>query len=273
MPYSGDEIRSLAISLLRQRTERDKQTKVGASNLSNFCDWHLASALRHDPQKPSYVEYGDDERAWLGGVIGTAIHGLLESRESDDDFIVEQALKIGDLDGYGDIWSKPDLYIASGHHLVDWKTSKRDRTKAMRQLLGQADFKLTSSEKLEGARLKLEMYKRQTHLYAKGLIDAGMPVERISIAFINRDATGWFDASEWADEYSDPSKNRDVWEWTFDYDAEYAEATWAHIRGIWAKVQNGDRDFERHRYCYPCQKSGAQLGTPETNFIVPWDAA
>lgn len=264
---TAEQVRLLGVRTMRRQTERDRQVKVGASNLSNPCDYHLAMDLRGESTKPDYMEFGEDERAWLGGKNGTGIHAVFswaveelqkDTPPSERDLLSEYKLKIGHINGYGDVNSTLDLATISMGHLIDLKTTLRKKTAQYWAALGRKS-KVTSIPVIESARSKLAQYQVQTHFYSKGLIDQGIAIDGNSLLFINRDGTGWFDSEEHEEDFKNPDNNRDIWEWTYDYDQGLVDAAWARVNRIYEDVANGRRDFERHEHCYPCQKSGADL--------------
>jgi len=46
---------------------------------------------------------------------------------------VEQKIHLGELEGYGTISSKPDLALVKQKHLIDWKTSTRDKSRKLQR--------------------------------------------------------------------------------------------------------------------------------------------
>lgn len=133
MALTDDEVRNLAVSILKAPTARDAQTKIGASNLANGCDFCLASNLLGDMRETPMLD-----RAYLGRVWGTAGHGLIEKRmkawlaeqrkadreEWDEvkrqgvnalarrfpDAQVEKRFALGTIPGYGRVGSTADLF-------------------------------------------------------------------------------------------------------------------------------------------------------------------
>ena len=61
--------------ILLRKTDRDRQRKVGASNMSNACSRCLADDLLGIPQGSSPYN--------MGAIVGTAIHEYLEKRNFD----------------------------------------------------------------------------------------------------------------------------------------------------------------------------------------------
>lgn len=232
---TNNRIQEIAVSLFKQESERDKQKKIGASDFSDPCSYHLAKKLLGHPEDP--MKY------WLGGKIGTAVHSFLEDAITKADLeqlpelkgcIVEEKIHIGELDGYGIISSKPDLVMVEGNHLVDWKTSTRDKTRKMQKVLfGESkDASVTYS---------LKKYYTQAQIYAWGKNNAGLPIDACSLVFINRDGT----------------TENDVWSYTFDYDESHAKMAWDRLVAIWTALQSNPdpKQFESDPDCFKCKIS------------------
>lgn len=228
------QVRELALTLLTLESDRDRQRKVGASQISDPCTYHLASAL---------VNTGDERsKYWLGAKIGTATHMLLEDaiEKVDTNVIpelegamVEQKIVLGELPEYGVISSKPDLAMPAENHLIDWKTSTRKKSTKLQKYLDGASFSDAESE------YTMMKYMAQTQLYAWGLNKAGTQIDNISLVFVNRDGT----------------MESDVWSHTFQYDEGLASALWVRLEKLWDAIQSGAEldDFDRHPECFRCK--------------------
>lgn len=229
MSLTGNEVKDLALGLFRAESERDKQYKVGASQISDPCTRHLAKALL--AQRETDIKY------WLGGKIGTSVHLFLENAietASDPifaDAMVEKKITLGSLDNYGTVSSKPDLYLPSVRHLIDWKTSTRAKTKKLQDVVAG----LKQDDETE---YTLKKYIGQTQLYAWGLTKGSDPVEKISLVFINRDGT----------------YENDIWEYTFDYDESIAVALWRRLEYLWNELEDGVHpdNYAPNPNCYKC---------------------
>jgi hypothetical protein len=227
MTLDDDQIKQLALDLLKSKTNRDKQRKIGPSGIGNPCDYCLALAL---------LGAGNDAPSpwWLGARIGTAMHSMLEhevdkhtDRPLSPEFNVlqdantETRLFITTVDGYGDIYGNSDLRLTTDN-LIDWKSSTRDKIKKY---------------KLDGVP---PQYVVQQMLYAYGWnqIEAGA-VERCSLVFVARDGTG----------------DNDVFVYSFDYDETVALDALNRLRELWDFLQSGgDPDIlESHEDCFVCQ--------------------
>jgi hypothetical protein len=229
MTLSSGYIKELTLSLLNQETERDKQRKVGASNLSDPCTRHLAHAMIGAPEAP--VKY------WLGGKIGTAIHSFIESAIGDSSnpvfsgSLVEHKILLGQIAGYGDVHSKPDLVLPAISSLIDWKTTSRKKIKKIQDLVDGVKHDLD-------AEYTMQKYLGQTQLYAWGLNKSGIKVDDIAIVFINRDGT----------------YENDIWAYTVPYQEEVAVALWDRATALWTELENGAHpdSYAPHPQCFKC---------------------
>ncbi len=229
MSLTNSQVKQMTVDLFLQKSERDKQYKVGASNISNPCTKHLAHDLLGKPE--------GEQKYWMGAKIGTAIHGFLESAidSSSDDFlsgaIVEKKIHLGTLVGYGDISSKPDLVMPKLHHLVDWKTSTRAKVKKLQNLVDGIKYDAASE-------FTLKKYIGQAMLYAWGLNKSGTRIDAITLVFINRDGTN----------------ENDIWTYTIDYDESMAVALWTRLENLWAELQDGTHpdNYAGTEHCFKC---------------------
>lgn len=228
--------RDLALRLLREPTARDKQTFIGASSFGSPCSYCIASELKGLKEK-------GPNRYWLGGVIGTAVHNLLEerAREMLSNVIIEKKIYLGTLEGYGEIYSKPDLVTLDDRRVIDWKTTTKEKLKWLREAkeMDPSPYELS---KVTDARFTLTKYLGQIMSYARGLWLAGIEVDVLTLTFICRDGL----------------KDEDIWSVDFDYDPEYADKVWNRLVSIWEYVRDGKdideipSDFR----CYSCSVSG-----------------
>lgn len=234
---ADSRIKEMTLALFKIESERDKQSKVGASDFSDPCEYHLAKKLLGG--EPGEFKY------FLGAKIGTATHEFLEARIPQIDIaeypefasaVVEETITIGELDGYGVIKSKPDLVLRDGKHLIDWKTSKRDKSKQLQAVIdGIAKDTKVAAE----AMYSLKKYYAQAQIYAYGLNKSGTEIDACSLVFINRDGT------------YDP----DIWTYTFPYDEAFAQSMWDRLARIWEEVSTGKdlEEFSKDPECFSCK--------------------
>lgn len=226
---SANQIKDLTIGLFLQESERDKQHKVGASQISDPCTRHLAHALVGTESAP--------QKYWMGGKIGTSIHAFLESaianssESSFSDAIVEHKIVLGNVDGYGVVSSKPDLVLPSHNLLVDWKTSSRAKVKKIQNYIDGIKDDAASA-------YTVQKYLGQANLYAWGLNKSGIMIEDIALVFINRDGT----------------YENDIYVLPTKYDEPFALALWIRLENLWAELDAGahPNDYQGHPECYKC---------------------
>lgn len=231
------QVKDLTLRLFKMETDRDKQRKVGASQISDPCTYHLAKALTNAEEVPA--------KYWLGGKIGTATHMFLEdsiAKASLEDFpelegcMVEQKITLGELDGYGTVSSKPDLVLVKENHLIDWKTSTRDKARKLLKVLDSIENNQPIKD--TGSFYTFQKYIAQVQLYAWGLNQGGTKIDSCSLVFVNRDGT----------------TEADIFTYTFDYSEELALAIWHRLESLWSSIQSGvdieklDKDGD----CFKC---------------------
>jgi hypothetical protein len=232
-------VKDLAVSLLRQESARDKQRKVGASQISDPCTYHLARALTLSGETPS--------KYWLGAKIGTAVHMLLEDAVTKADLSelpelknckIEETIVLGELSGYGTIKSKPDLMLVEANHLIDWKTSTRTKSAKMQRYLDSVHSQEEGKKVDTASEYTLGKYVAQAQLYAWGLNCEGIDVDNCSLVFINRDGT----------------TEADVWTYTFEYSQDYALSMWSRLQNLWSEIEAGldIEQLERNPDCFKC---------------------
>ncbi|MFF2388929.1 hypothetical protein [Agromyces sp. NPDC058104] len=150
-PIPDEDLRAIAYALLTAETPRDRQRRVGASNLANPCDHDLACDFAGIQRSAAQAD-----RAWMGRVVGTAFHGVLEDREqasldfaltgpettvwdapavkwigqSFPDMKIEEHLTLGEIEGYGPIGTTRDIGL-NADHMGDWKNSTRHKSLLM----------------------------------------------------------------------------------------------------------------------------------------------
>ncbi len=229
MSLTDAQVKDLTLGLFLQKSDRDKQRKVGASNISDPCTRHLAHALVSNDDTP--------QKYFLGGKVGTAIHGFLEAaiaNSSDDIFtgaLVEQKIELGTIEGYGTVHSKPDLVLPGSAQLLDWKTTSRAKIKKIRDYLDGIKQDAASE-------YTVTKYFGQAQLYAWGLNRAGITIDRVTLVFINRDGTC----------------ETDIYTYGVDYDEDFAVALWNRVDNLWKELENGSHpeNYEPHPQCYKC---------------------
>lgn len=169
---------SLVRSTLERGDDRDKQRRIGPSEIGNTCQRCLADRFLgvETPARRGYP---------LAPWIGTAVHAHLESLLGDD-AMTETKVHVGDIPGYGPVSGTADVY--KDGHLGDYKVmSKRNIAALKRAFVIRRDGSVAFTDTPKAA--TAQQYWIQQNLYAKGLQDAGHGVEDCTLILIPRDAT------------------------------------------------------------------------------------
>jgi hypothetical protein len=226
----NDEIKWLVLDMLKDPSERDRQTLIGPSEIGNSCDYCVARRLMESKGHPRK----DVGQYWLGARIGTAIHEALQiegekhAQSGKGRFkalrgaVLEKRFPLTVIEGYGEINLKPDLVLVNDAVLVDYKTTSKAKL---------AHYKLDGVPR---------QYIIQQNLYAFGLRRNGIDIQRIALVFINRDGT----------------QDSDVNVLSFEVDEEIAVKALDRLQKIWDDLTNGKTpdDFESDEDCYYCRR-------------------
>ena len=116
------EIYDDIIRELTKPSERDKQRKVGPSELGDLCERCLAEKL---------LGVHDEEKTYpLAPMIGTAFHLYLETTLDLKDYLKETRVTVGTIEGYGNISGTADGFDVESGHVVDYKVLSKKKIKA-----------------------------------------------------------------------------------------------------------------------------------------------
>lgn len=149
--------------------------------------------------------------------VGTAVHALLEtyfdrfnlmfadSTGGQERFLVEHRVNVGTIGGI-DIWGNDDLYDRVTATVIDWKTCTPEKIRHY---------------KANGPGQK---YRAQAHLYGRGFIAQGMPVDNVMLVFLLRNG-----------------ELRDHYIWHEPYDEQVALDALARANAIHAATALGGR--------------------------------
>lgn len=220
--------------ILSRKTARDKQRLIGASNICNPCDRCLADDILERPREGGTYN--------MGAVLGTAIHAYLDERNTDPSAQREISVTLGEIPGYGVITSRTDLYIGSEKMSVDFKTTTRDKIKLYQRVVEQETASDYDTDAIRDARATLESYVYQVQLYAWGLVQKGLPVNRVAIVFIARDGQ---------------IIDRDVWGLELPYRQDWAVRAFQRAVDLYYWLQHPDNDPEdlvSAESCYYCNQ-------------------
>ena len=154
------DFRLRLIQEISKPTDRDKQKRVGPSELGKDCNKCLARGLMDERADQDFSLY-----PWLG----TGNHLYMEHATFPE---AEHELKllVGEVEGYGEIKGTTDMYDPADKAVVDWK------------FVGLKNLK---KYRVQGVS---QQYRVQGQLYGRGCELSGRRVEKIRIAFIPRDS-------------------------------------------------------------------------------------
>ena len=166
---------------LMKPSERDRQRRVGPSELGDLCERCLAEKL--------LGIHKDENNHPLAPMIGTAFHLYLENVIGLEDYLKETKVTVGTIDGYGDISGTCDGFDIATGHVVDYKVLSKKKIKAF----SSATFfdedrnpEFFSDSLTEG---QLKKYYYQMMLYGLGMENAGYEVNHASLILFPRDCS------------------------------------------------------------------------------------
>lgn len=185
------DYRLKVISEITKPSERDKQKRIGPSDIGNPCDKCLGRAMMDERAEQDFSLY-----PWLG----TGNHLYME-QETFPDYEHEMKLYVGDVEGYGPIKGTTDMYDKDEKAAVDWKFVGAKKIKQYRTG-GVSD-----------------QYRFQAMTYARGIEMLGLPIEKICIVFIPRDSGNvkdiWVHEEEYQPEMAAAALDRATQIWAF----------------------------------------------------------
>lgn len=175
------EIYDNIIRELTKPSERDKQRRVGPSELGDLCERCLAEKLLGVHQ--------EEKNYPLAPMIGTAFHLYLENTIGLEGYLKETKVTVGEIEGYGAIRGTADGFDTATGHVVDYKVLSKKKIKAF----SSATFfdeghnpEFYSDSLTEG---QLKKYYYQMQLYSLGMENAGYEVNHTSLILFPRDCT------------------------------------------------------------------------------------
>ena len=214
------EVSNYVRDILKRQTDRDKQRKVGLSQLSDACSRCLGEVM--------VTGKGHQSKWNMGSINGTALHSYLEERNQDPYALKEFNGLVDVIPGYGEVKSTSDLYRINKKNLVDYKTSTRDKM----------DKYLRDWERDE-PNSTIERYFRQAQGYAYMVEDE---VEKVSICFVARDGQ---------------IVDRDVFAVSMPYHEEIAVGMLNRAKRLWAWFEANEYDWTQLNSaedCFVCEK-------------------
>ena len=210
-----------------QASERDKQRRIGPSDLGNNCEHCLGAAMLREGGGGTF-----HQAAWLG----TCVHLWMEQNELDPKITTEQRFKdIIEVPGYGLVSGTADRYAPYDRAVIDIKTTTKARlAKLMRGIV------TVGGEIVDLEPQMLTNYV-QANAYGMGAEAAGLDVEQVALYFIARDGTH-------------PRDNKYV---SFDYNPAVVESYARRAGEIFRRAQEGGLEtLEVDPDCWPCMVAG-----------------
>lgn len=175
------EIYDNIIRELTKPSERDKQRKVGPSELGDLCERCLAEKLLGVHQ--------EEKNYPLAPMIGTAFHLYLENTIGLEGYLKETRVTVGEIEGYGEIRGTADGFDTTTGHVVDYKVLSKKKIKAFSSATffnEDLEPEFYSDSLAEG---QLKKYYYQMQLYSLGMENAGYDVNHTSLILFPRDCT------------------------------------------------------------------------------------
>lgn len=231
-----DRISNYILDVLKTATERDLQSKVGPSNLSNACTYCLAQQMLGGQESTIFTG-----QYWLGAKLGTATHEYVDNHGEKPYVINEQKNVIGEIPGYGVIKGSTDAFFPEEGVVGDLKTTTRDKLKMIKRAIEDEPNEYEATKVVE-ARAKVVSYQKQVFMYGKGWENLGYTVNGCVIWFVCRDGQG----------------DNDIFSWRFPYSREQADAALDRAARIWAYLENGGdvEALKSSATCWPCSVNG-----------------
>jgi len=209
------------LGVITKPTRRDKQVKIGPSDIGNVCERCLGMAMVGiPPDGPASPPDHFNLMAW----VGTAVHLLLNNRINDERWPgvrQEHKITVGHIKGYGTVTGRTDLYSKSHRTALDFKTASVAKIRKWK-----ADDEVPPA------------YRAQVNCYGRGLEREDLPVEETCIFFIPRDSM---------------SVN-EIWAYIRPYDPAIAKAALKRAEQIFTKfILPGHVELlKSHPTCYQC---------------------
>lgn len=279
---SDEEIRHMLISAMTAPTERDKQTRIGASDLADDCDRCVARAFLGIK-----FETTRSRRLWMGAYIGTGIHRMLEAAMADHPGArAERHVFFGEIAGYGEVGGTIDLDL--GSQILDYKSADRAKLALLRDFIsiqgtGEPIFgrkhkwiagagrgmmpESEYNEKMASMGRKITRGYNQCQLYLRGHGEAQVG----SLVYVARDANGWFEVPD-LDGYDNPRGQHDIHVVTFAYNPDYAQSLMDRGQAIWDRLAAGEGlpEFAQEATCFICgDEAKAEAALDGEPVLVP----
>lgn len=171
-------------SLIRELSKpspRDRQRKVGPSELGDLCEHCLAEKL--------LGIHEDKNNHPLAPMIGTAFHLYLENVIGLKGYLKETKVTVGTINGYGNISGTCDGFDVATGHVVDYKVLSKKKIKAFSSATFFNEHQEPEFYSDSRTELQLKKYYYQMMLYGLGMENAGYKANYCSLILFPRDCT------------------------------------------------------------------------------------
>lgn len=211
---------ALAVSNVFAPTERDKQTRIGVSEIGDDCERCIADKLLGIPHDTG------NTGAPLAPFLGTAFHAFAESRtKNESNVLVEQRVEVCDLEDYGRISGSVDRFDIAAATVLDWKLLSRKKISAFKKSIKWDSELPKFANTIAGAQFR--KYYIQIMLYGYGLTQLGHEVAHCSIVALPRDCS--------VEVVPDS-----ICEFSFPWRRDVALAAIERLQSIWERARSHD---------------------------------
>ena len=209
-----------AVSNVFAPTERDKQTRIGVSEIGDDCERCIADKLLGIPHESGSAGTP------LAPFLGTAFHAFAESRtKNETNVLVEQRVEVCDLEDYGRISGSVDRFDIAAATVLDWKLLSRKKISTFRKSIKWDSELPQFANTIAGAQFR--KYYIQIMLYGYGLTQLGHEVAHCSIVALPRDC-------------SIEIVPDSICEFSFPWRQDVAFAAIERLQNIWERARSHD---------------------------------
>lgn len=235
------EVERLILAAFTKQSERDKQVKLGPSEVGGcaYCVAHTMS------QKLPDAPPRRDDGFGYAAHIGTMCHFWLEHNlDLGPGYTMrkEEKLYVGEVPGYGEIHGHCDLSVEELGGTFDWKFPGKFSYDKVKLALKKRDIAIAKGEPID-PRLHLpkQEYRFQQQLYMHGQRLLGRDMSQCYIVFFPRHTNDINDVIFYVEEYN----------------PAMVEGAFARLNQLWEIVQAGQLDnIASDPDCYCCNTHG-----------------
>lgn len=242
--YTPDAVTGIFTRGFSARSERDKQVKLGASEIGGcaYCVGHTMAQKLPDPPSKRDDDFG--YAAW----IGTMCHYWLQHNlvltgldGSELETLREHKVTVGDISDYGTLKGHTDLYVKAFRRTIDYKFPGKWSYDKVKLAIKKGTMAMAAGKPLTKEMMPSSQYRYQQQMYAHGLIAQGFEVETCRIIFLPRHSNNL----------------QDVIHWEEPYNPAMVELAFNRAEQIWEMVKDGDlAELESDPDCYTCDTAG-----------------